>query len=94
MMPEEDLLSLLEEEGTLRQVDGNELLCILREEGEGADAERLGVSVRVAALSCLATALPRPVPGRAMSVADEKWLVSRVQDKAGLLTVQIYKERS
>lgn len=95
MMSEEDLLSLLEAEGELHQVDGiAELLCILRDEGEGADSVREGVSVRVASLACLASAMTRPAPGRAMTVDGEKWIVAKADDLAGLLKVQIYKERS
>lgn len=90
----DDLRAMLEECGTVRKIDGQDVLCIFTDEGEGADHDRVGVSVRVARLAAMASDMPRPRVGRRLDVDGVPWAVSRVQEPDGLLTVQIFREAS
>ncbi len=84
----------------LVEFEGRRILAVIQDEGEGHDTDgtievrRPGVLIRVATIHVRAADVDRPKPGRIVSLDGVQWTVSRVQDQAGLLAVQVWREDS
>lgn len=80
-------------------IDGVDLDVDVRDEGTGEGEgyranRREGVSIQVKTFYWRSAELPKPKPRQAMEVDGVKWLVSRSEEKSGLVMVQMYRELS
>lgn len=75
-------------------IDGVPLDVDVRDEGTGQNDRREGVSIHVRTLYWRTADLAEPKPRQEMIVDGEKWEVSKVEDKSGMVQVQMFRELS
>nr|WP_287412727.1 hypothetical protein [Pseudodesulfovibrio sp.] len=75
-------------------IDGVPLKADVRDEVVGESERRDGVSVQVKTFYWRTAELSKPKPKQQMLVDGDKWIVSKAEDKSGIVKVQMFRELS